>query len=183
MSRMTRAGVGPGLRHASLRSVLQLFVVAVVVAIGLNVAAAALLARDLRTAAEQLDRDVYVVQRNVEQLYRSLVDQQNDVRAYTLTDDRAFLEDYARAQRTQEDALDRLSTALADDPASRAALGRVAAAATAWRQQGAQPQIDAAQRQDGSLDALLTAGTQRRMFAQLTDELDQLSSVVDARAA
>lgn len=183
MSRMTRAGVGPGLRHTSLRSVLQLIMVAVVVAIGLNVAAAALLARDLRNAAEQLDRDVYVVQRNVEQLYRSLVDQQNDVRAYTLTDDRVFLEDYEDAQRTQKEVLDRLGSALADDPASRAALGRVAAAATAWQQQGAQPQLDAAQRDDGSLNALLTSGTPRRLFAQVTDELDQLSSVVDARAA
>jgi signal transduction histidine kinase len=163
--------------------VLQLIMVAVVVAIGLNVAAAALLARDLRSAAEQLDRDVYVVQRNVEQLYRSLVAQQNDVRAFTLTNDGAFLEDYASAQQAQEEVLNRLGSALADDPPSRAALGRVAAAAGAWQQQGAQPQIDAAQRQDGSLNELLESGTPRRLFAQLIDELDGLSSRVDARAA
>jgi signal transduction histidine kinase len=183
MTRMTRAGVGPGRQHASLRSVLQLIMVGVVVAIGLNVAAAALLGRDLRTAAEQLDRDVYVVQRNTEGLYRSLVDQQNDVRAYTLTDDRVFLQDYDDARRAQDEYLERLSTALVDDPASRAALGRVAAAARAWQEQGVQPQIDAAQRQDGSLAPLLRSGTPRRLFAQLNDQLVELNTVVDARAA
>jgi signal transduction histidine kinase len=175
--------VDSALRHrVSLRGVLQLLVVAMVVAFALNLGSAGLLGRDLNNAARSIRQDVYVVQRDVDSLFRGLVDQATSVRGYVLSEDPSFLVSYRRSAATTNQIVTRLRAALAEDPHSTAALGGVVDATNHWRADGIEPEIRVVEH-DGTPGAGVTAANvSRALFERVRSEVQALSVSVEARS-
>lgn len=179
---MTWGGVRRRLAGMSLRSRLLLPLVAMLVVLALNIAAAVLLARESQAVSARTESEVRLVQGRVDDLYRALVDQETGVRGYVITGQDLFLGPYWLGLAEETEQIRTLRSLLGDDPGSLAALERVEEGAQAWRRGSAEPEIRAVRLNDGSAQRIVLSGVGHTLFNDLRDRMQALETSVDQRS-
>lgn len=131
--------------------------------------------------ARRLDHQLSPAREALNQVSQGLVDQETGERGYVITHDPSFLEPYVVGQRVVDDGLRELERLLGEDAVLGAAVDRLEARVSAWRQVGAEYEIDAVRA--GRFEeaaALVSSGTGRGLFDQARMELAGLREAVIA---
>ncbi len=113
----------------------------------------------------------------------ALVDQETGQRGYVITGDNAFLQPYRAGRRQFGTSVRRLRSEVVGDPRLTRDLAGVRAAARRWHRLGAGPEIAARRAGDAATARrLVRAGVGKQAFDRVRARVDDLQSLIDARA-
>ena len=133
----------------------------------------------------RLDTQLEPARSAVGEVAQGLVDQEIGERGYLITRDPTFLETYVRGARRVDGAMSELRRLLDDRAPLRAAVERLEGRISAWRQLGAEREIDAVR--EGRFDeavSLVWSGTTRALFDQArTEASDVRQKIIAERKA
>ncbi|HVL26985.1 MAG TPA: SpoIIE family protein phosphatase [Acidimicrobiales bacterium] len=115
----------------------------------------------------------------VTDLLQALVDQETGQRGFIITGDPAFLRPYDEGRARADGRIAELARLLAHDEPAAAAVERVASRVAAWRQLGAEFEIEAKLAgRDADAALLVATGTGTQLFDQARREVVALQAVV-----
>jgi sigma-B regulation protein RsbU (phosphoserine phosphatase) len=117
-------------------------------------------------------------------LLQALVDQETGERGFIITGQEQFLTPYREGQARADARLDELESLFPEDSALRAAAERVRSRVRAWRQLGAEYEIEAKRAgRDQEAIALVSTGTGMRLFDAARSEIVELQARLRAELA
>ena len=161
------------MRSRSLRSRLAiLFAIAGTLILLLTAAGSVAYARLLRDRSALVDR-IEPAQQHLESLFTAYVNQETGVRGYVLTGDPSFLQPYDQGGKDAVDQSSVLRDTLRDDVQLNRDLEGVDRAAVAWRQQFAQPAIDATREGQRTFASEAELSTSKVLFDDVRGAVDE----------
>ncbi len=173
------------LRHARFSLVRRVYLLVAVLVLLIGVVAASTLGFWQRAGAAttRLTTVILPAETAVTELSTAYSDQSNALGAFLLTRDPSFLRTYRDAQADAARLTGIIDLQLADDPTTMQLLDNVKAAARAWREQSARPQVEGRPSPGGPEQSPHQFDKLRTELAELHTRIGQLAADESAKAS
>ena len=162
-----------------LRRRVQLLLVIAFALVAANLALDIWLQRERDDVAHLVDDHLEPARSRLGTLLTALTDQETGQRGFIITGQERFLESYDDGGVLADAAIEELRPLLEDYPELQSAVQRVASRVSAWRQLGAEFEIEAKRSgRDTEAQALVATGTSKELFDRARGEVEDVDAAV-----